>query len=160
PGGRTGKDRPERAGLAARPGGGPARRQLVPGRPINAATVLVQRCEARSGPVTWFSAPTPCAHLASSQECPIGSSETAFLERRSSRTKTTSRTPTAAATTSPFLPTLLTTPGSAALRIKNSELPSAIQIDETAHHEVARRLGAGVQVYDCHADTATDAGTF
>ena len=64
------------------------------------------------------------------------------------------------ATTSPFLPTLLTTPGSAALRIKNSELPSAIQVDENAHHEVARRLGAGVQVYDCHTDTATGAGTF
>jgi uncharacterized protein (TIGR03118 family) len=64
------------------------------------------------------------------------------------------------ATTSPFLPTLLTTPGSAALRIQNSELPPAIQVDETAHHEVARRLGAGVQVYDCHTDTATGAGTF
>jgi hypothetical protein len=55
---------------------------------------------------------------------------------------------TAVATISPFLLTLLTTPGSAALRIKNSELPSAIQVDENAHHEVARRLGAGVQVYD------------
>jgi Protein of unknown function (DUF3455) len=50
-------------------------------------------------------------------------------------------------TTSPFLLTLLTTPGSAALRIENSELPLPIQVDETAHREVARRLGAGVQVY-------------
>jgi hypothetical protein len=54
----------------------------------------------------------------------------------------------AEATTSPFLLTLLTTPGSAALRIQNSELPSPIQLDETAHQEVARRLGAGVQIYD------------
>jgi hypothetical protein len=52
------------------------------------------------------------------------------------------------ATTSPFLLTFLTTPGSAARRIQNSELPSPIQVDETAHREVARRLGAGVQVYD------------
>jgi hypothetical protein len=56
--------------------------------------------------------------------------------------------PTAVTTTRPFLLTLLTTPGSAALRIENSELPPAIQVDETAHREVARRLGAGVQVYD------------
>ena len=65
---------------------------------------------------------------------------------------------TNATTTSPFLLTLLTTPGSSALRIQNSELPAAIQIDENAqpHHEVARRLGAGVQVYDY--DPA--AGTF
>ena len=57
---------------------------------------------------------------------------------------------TNATTTSPFLLTLLTTPGSSALRIQNSELPAAIQIDENAQpqHEVARRLGAGVQVYD------------
>jgi hypothetical protein len=52
------------------------------------------------------------------------------------------------ATTSPFILTFLTTPGSAARRIQNSELPSPIQVDETAHREVARRLGAGVQVYD------------
>jgi len=62
---------------------------------------------------------------------------------------------TTVATTSPFLLTLLTTPGSAALRIKNSELPSAIQVDENAHHEVARRLGAGVQVYDCDSVKCT-----
>ena len=62
---------------------------------------------------------------------------------------------TAAATTSPFLLTLLTTPGSAALRIENSELPAAIQVDETEHREVARRFGAGVQVYDCNPDTGT-----
>ena len=61
---------------------------------------------------------------------------------------------TAATTTSPFLLTLLTTPGSTAQRIENSELPAAIQVDETAHREVARRLGTGVQVYDC------DTGTF
>jgi hypothetical protein len=61
---------------------------------------------------------------------------------------------TAGPETSPFLLTLLTTPGSAALRIENSELPVAIQVDETAHREAARRLGAGVQVYDC------DTGTF
>ena len=65
---------------------------------------------------------------------------------------TSSYTPT---TTSPFLLTLLTTPGSAALRIENSELPPDIQVDETAHREVARRLGAGVQVYDCNPDTST-----
>ena len=65
---------------------------------------------------------------------------------------------TTVATTSPFLLSLLTTPGSAALRIKNSELPSAIQVDETANHEVARRLGAGVQVYDC--DPAKGTFTF
>jgi len=53
--------------------------------------------------------------------------------------------------TSPFILTELTTPGSAALRIENRELPPAIQVDETAHREVARRLGAGVQVYDCDA---------
>jgi hypothetical protein len=56
---------------------------------------------------------------------------------------------TTVAKTSPFLLTLLTTPGSAALRIENSELPAAIQVDETQHRVVARRLGAGVQVYDC-----------
>ena len=54
---------------------------------------------------------------------------------------------------SPFALTLLTTPGSAARRIENSELPAAIQVDETKHREVARRLGAGVQVYDCNPDT-------
>jgi hypothetical protein len=62
---------------------------------------------------------------------------------------------TAAATTSPFLLTLLTTPGSAARRIENSELPAAIQVDETAHRAVEQRLGAGVQVYDCNPDTGT-----
>ena len=62
---------------------------------------------------------------------------------------------TAATTTSPFLLTLLTTPGSAARRIENSQLPAAIQVDETAHREVARRLGAGVQVYDWNPDTGT-----
>ena len=61
----------------------------------------------------------------------------------------------AAATTSPFLLTLLTTPGSAALRIENSEMPAAIQVDETAYRDVARRLGSGVQVYDCNPDTGT-----
>jgi hypothetical protein len=58
-------------------------------------------------------------------------------------------------TSSPFVPTILTTPGSAALRIKNSELPVAIQVDETTNHEVARRLGAGVQVYDCALNSST-----
>ena len=62
------------------------------------------------------------------------------------------------ATTSPFLLTLLTTPGSAALRIENSELPADIQVDEKTNHEVARRLGAGVQVYDC--DPAKGTFTF
>lgn len=42
-----------------------------------------------------------------------------------------------------------------ALRIENSELPSAIQVDESANREVARRLGAGVQVYDCDPDAGT-----
>ena len=55
----------------------------------------------------------------------------------------------AAAKTSPFLVAFLTTPGSAALRIDNSELPAAIQVDETKYRVVAKRLGAGVQVYDC-----------
>jgi Protein of unknown function (DUF3455) len=66
----------------------------------------------------------------------------------------TENTSSYTAATSPFLLTRLTAPGSAALRIDNSELPAAIQVDETAHREVARRLGAGVQVYDC------DTGTF
>ncbi len=65
---------------------------------------------------------------------------------------------TAVAKTSPFLLTFLTTPGSAALRIDNSELPAAIQVDETKHRLVARRLGAGVQVYDC--DPAKGTFTF
>jgi hypothetical protein len=46
-------------------------------------------------------------------------------------------------TTSPYVLTLLTTPGSAALRIENRELPAAIQVDETQHREVTTRLGAG-----------------
>lgn len=58
-------------------------------------------------------------------------------------------------TSNPFALTLLTTPGSAALRIENSELPAAIQVDETTNQEVARRLGAGVQVYDCINGTFT-----
>jgi hypothetical protein len=58
-------------------------------------------------------------------------------------------------TTSPFVLTLLKTPGSAALRIGNIELPSATQVDETQHLELARRLGAGVQVY-----RRTETGTF
>ena len=65
---------------------------------------------------------------------------------------------TAVAKPSPFLLTILTTPGSAALRIDNSELPAAIQVDETKHRVVARRLGAGVQVYDC--DPAKGTFTF
>jgi Protein of unknown function (DUF3455) len=55
--------------------------------------------------------------------------------------------------TSPFVRPLLTTHGLGALRIENRELPAAIQVDETAHREVARRLGAGVQVYDCNPDS-------
>lgn len=58
-------------------------------------------------------------------------------------------------TTSPFVLTLLTTPASAAWQIENRKLPAAIQVDETAHREVARRFGAGVQVYDCNPDTGT-----
>jgi Protein of unknown function (DUF3455) len=58
-------------------------------------------------------------------------------------------------TLSPFVLTLLTTPGSEALRIENGELPSDIQVDESAHREVARRLGAGLQVYDRNPDTGT-----
>ena len=58
-------------------------------------------------------------------------------------------------TTGPSVLTLLTSPGSAALRIENSELPDPIQVDETEHREVTRRLGAGVQVYDRNPD-----GTF
>jgi Protein of unknown function (DUF3455) len=65
----------------------------------------------------------------------------------------TENTSSYTAATSPFLLTLLTAPGSAAQRIENSELPAAIQVDETAHREVARRLGAGVQVYDCETGT-------
>jgi Protein of unknown function (DUF3455) len=60
-----------------------------------------------------------------------------------------------ATATSPFLLTLLTTPGSAVRRIENRELPADIQVDEGQHREVARRLGAGVQVYDCNPDTST-----
>jgi hypothetical protein len=56
-------------------------------------------------------------------------------------------------TTNPFVLTLLTTPGSAARRIENRVLPPAIQVDETEHREVARRLAAGVQVYDYNPDT-------
>ena len=52
-------------------------------------------------------------------------------------------------TSSPFVLTLLTTPGSAALRIKNSDLPMSIRVDTVANREVARFLAAGVQVYDC-----------
>ncbi|HET9257140.1 MAG TPA: DUF3455 domain-containing protein [Pseudonocardiaceae bacterium] len=52
-------------------------------------------------------------------------------------------------TPNPFVLTLLTTPGSETLRIENRELPAAIQVDETKNREVARFLGAGVQVYDC-----------
>ena len=58
-------------------------------------------------------------------------------------------------TTGPSVLTVLTSPGSAALRIENSELPDPIQVDETEHREVTRRLGAGVQVYDRNPD-----GTF
>lgn len=58
-------------------------------------------------------------------------------------------------TTSPFVFTLLTTPGSAARQIENRELPSSIQVDQTKHREVARRLATGVQVYDCNPDTGT-----
>jgi hypothetical protein len=36
-------------------------------------------------------------------------------------------------TKNPFVLTLLTAPGSAALRIENSELSAAIQVDETQH---------------------------
>ena len=68
-------------------------------------------------------------------------------ERNAAMTQTTSSY-TDLTTTSPFVLTLLTTPGSAALRIENSELPDPIQVDETEHREVTRRLGAGVQVYD------------
>lgn len=62
---------------------------------------------------------------------------------------------TTQSTSSQFVPTILTTPGSAALRITNSELPAAIQVDETTNREVARRLGAGVQVYDCNPNSST-----
>lgn len=57
-------------------------------------------------------------------------------------------------TSSPFVLTLLTTPGSAALQIKNSDLPNLIQVDETINQELARFLGAGVQVYDCQSTGA------
>jgi Protein of unknown function (DUF3455) len=52
-------------------------------------------------------------------------------------------------TANPFVLTPLNTPGSAALRIENSELPAEIQVDETKNCELTRRLGIGVQVYDC-----------
>jgi len=58
-------------------------------------------------------------------------------------------------TTSPFVLTLLTTPGSAAQRIENSELPDAIKVDQARYRELTRRLGVGVQVYDRNQD-----GTF
>lgn len=75
-------------------------------------------------------------------------------ERNAAMTQTTSSY-TDLTTTSPSVLTLLTSPGSAALRIENSELPDPIQVDETEHREVTRRLGAGVQVYDRNPD-----GTF
>jgi hypothetical protein len=57
------------------------------------------------------------------------------------------------ASSNPFVLTLLGSSGSAALRIENTELPPEIQVDEKTHHEVARRLGAGVQIYDCDPNT-------
>ena len=75
-------------------------------------------------------------------------------ERNAAMTQTTSSY-TDLSTTSPSVLTLLTTPGSAALRIENSELPDPVQVDETEHREVTRRFGAGVQVYDRNPD-----GTF
>lgn len=56
---------------------------------------------------------------------------------------------TEATTANPFVLTPLNAPGSAALRIENSELPADIQVDETQNCELTRRLGIGVQVYDC-----------
>ena len=76
-------------------------------------------------------------------------------ERNAAMTQTTTSRYTDLTTTSPSVLTLLTSPGSAALRIENSELPDPIQVDETEHQEVTRRLGAGVQVYDRNDD-----GTF
>jgi Protein of unknown function (DUF3455) len=58
-------------------------------------------------------------------------------------------------TSSPFVLTILTTPGSAALRIENSELPADIQVDEKTNQEVVRRLAAGVQIYDCDPASGT-----
>lgn len=55
-------------------------------------------------------------------------------------------------TTSPFVLSPLTTPGSAALRIENNELPDGIKVDQTSHRELTRRLGVGVQVYDRKPD--------
>jgi hypothetical protein len=70
-------------------------------------------------------------------------------------TDTINEKATTQSTSSLFIPTVLTAPGSAALRIKNNELPTAIQVNETTNHEVARRLGAGVQVYDCNPNSST-----
>jgi hypothetical protein len=62
---------------------------------------------------------------------------------------------TGVTTPSPFVLTLLTAPGSAARRIENRELPPTIQVDQTEHREVVRRLAAGVHVYDCNSDAGT-----
>src|SRR4051794_34056218 len=86
-------------------------------------------------------------------DCRSGRPASTYSKGRAMTQKTSSYI--AEMTTSPFLLTLLTTPGSPALRTQNSELPCPIQVDETAHREVTRRLGAGVQVYDRDAD-----GTF
>src|SRR3954462_9568237 len=83
-------------------------------------------------------------------DCRSGRPASTYLKGRAMTQKTSSYI--AETTTSPFLLTLLTTPGSAALRTQNSELPFPIQVDETAHRGVARPLGAGVKVYARDAD--------
>src|SRR5215831_11072606 len=82
----------------------------------------------------------------SSPECPEAFDQEALRPRKVAAMTQNTSSHTAVAKTSPFLLTLLTTPGSAALRIDNSELPADTRVDETAHRVVARRLGAGVQV--------------
>jgi hypothetical protein len=78
-----------------------------------------------------------------------------FPKRKDTAMTQTMSSSTDLTTTSPFVLTLLTTPGSAALRIENSELPDPIQVDDKEHRELTRRLGVGVQVYDRNDD-----GTF
>ena len=102
----------------------------------------LQRCSRSLSTWDWVRASQNVQKLLSENE-----RDAAMIQTTSSDTDLT--------TTSPFVLTLLTTPGSAALQIENSELPVPIQVDETEHREVTRRLGAGVQVYDRQPD-----GTF
>jgi hypothetical protein len=98
---------------------------------------------------------TTSDHRARTPRMPERERKTAFAKKEDATMTQTTSSYTDLITTSPFALNLLTTPGSAALRIENSELPVDIQVDGTKHREVTRLLGAGVQVYDRKPD-----GTF